>query len=136
MPIMAALPFIVALVLQQPAPPQTPLDFEFFKTRVQPILISARKGNARCIGCHSRGGGNAYLEPLTPGSTTYTEEQSRRNFERVLRLVVPGEPLKSPLLINPLAQEASGSHWHGGGKHWQSQTDPEFQTLAAWVRGS
>jgi cytochrome c553 len=112
------------------------LDYETFKTKVQPILISPRKGNARCVACHSRGGGNSYLEALPPGSTTYTEEQSRRNFERVRRLVVPGEPLKSPLLINPLAEEAGGSHWHGGGKHWHSQNDPEWQILAAWVRGS
>ena len=112
-----------------------PLDFEVFRTKVQPILTSPRKGNARCTACHSRGGGNAYLEPLSPGSTTYTEEQSRRNFDRVQRLVVPGEPLKSVLLTNPLAEEAGGSHWHGGGKHWQSQDSPEWQTLAAWVRG-
>ncbi len=112
------------------------LNYETFKTRVQPILTSARKGNARCTACHSRGGGNSYLETLAPNSTAYTEEQSRRNFERVSRLVVPGEPLKSPLLINPLAEEAGGSHWHGGGKHWRSQNDPEWKTLEAWVRGS
>jgi cytochrome c553 len=110
------------------------LDYEVFKTKVQPILTSARKGNARCIACHSRGGGNAYLEPLPPGTLTYTEEQSRRNFERVSRLVVPGDPLKSVLLINPLATAAGGSHWHGGGKHWQSQDNPEWQTLSSWVR--
>ncbi|MDO8678008.1 MAG: hypothetical protein Q7R30_05520, partial [Acidobacteriota bacterium] len=78
----------------------SPLDYEMFRTKVQPILTSSRKGNARCTACHTRGGGNAYLEPLAPGSTAYTEEQSRRNFERVSRLVVPGEPLKSLLLIN------------------------------------
>jgi len=111
------------------------LDFEVFRTRVLPILTSQRSGHARCIACHSRGGGNSYLEPLAPGSTTYTDEQANRNFERIQRLVVPGEPLKSPLLINPLAEEAGGSHWHGGGKHWDSQDDPEWQTLAAWVRG-
>jgi hypothetical protein len=122
-----------------PAPSATTtsaLNYDVFRTRVQPILTSPRKGNARCTACHSRGGGNSYLEPLAPGSTTYSEEQSRRNFERVQRLVVPGAPLKSPLLTNPLAEEAGGSHWHGGGKHWQSQNDPEWQTLAAWVRGS
>jgi hypothetical protein len=112
------------------------LNFDVFKNRVQPILTSPRKGNARCTACHSRGGGNSYLEPLSPGSSAYTEEQSRRNFDRIQRLVVPGEPLKSVLLVNPLAEEAGGSHWHGGGKHWQSQNDPEWQVLAAWVRGS
>lgn len=127
---------------QQTAPQASPqtggptLDYEVFKNKVQPILTAKRKGNARCIACHSRGGGNSYLETLPPGTTAYTEEQSRRNFERVQRLVVPGEPLKSPLLVNPLAEEAGGSHWHGGGKHWHSQNDPEWQVLAAWVRGS
>jgi mono/diheme cytochrome c family protein len=132
---MKSLMLILAASLAQPATAQPSLDLEFFKTRVQPILTSPRKGNARCIACHSRGGGNSYLEPLAPGSTTYTEEQTRRNFERVRRLVVPGDPLKSPLLVNPLAEEAGGSHWHGGGKHWRSQDNPEWQTLAAWVSG-
>ena len=132
-----------ATTLWTPAPAQqtsspavvaSSLDYETFRTKVQPILTSPRKGNARCSACHSRGGGNAYLEPLAPGSTTYTDEQSWRNFERVSRLVVPGEPLKSRLLTNPLSEEAGGSHWHGGGKHWPSQDSPEWQTLASWVR--
>ena len=139
----AGLGLLVAIVVAvhpgaQQLPPQprpgAALDYETFKMRVQPILTAARKGNARCLSCHSRGGGNAYLEPLAPGAATYTEEQTRRNFERVQKLVVPGEPLKSILLTNPLAEEAGGSHWHGGGKHWQSQENPEWRTLAEWVR--
>jgi len=117
------------------APAAPSLNFETFKTRVQPILTSARKGNARCTACHTRAGGNSFLEPLSPGATTYTEEQSRRNFERIQRLVVPGVPEKSVLLMNPLAEDAGGSHWHGGGKHWPTQAHAEFQVLAEWVRG-
>ena len=49
--------------------------------------------------------------------------------------VVPGNPLKSPLLLHPLAEAAGGDRFHAGGKHWKSQSDPEWQTLAAWVRG-
>ena len=126
-----------AVVASQPGaqqPARQSLDYETFKTRVQPILMAARKGNARCLSCHSRGGGNTYLEPLAPDATSYTEDQTRRNFERVMKLVVPGEPLKSILLTNPLAEEAGGSHWHGGGKHWQSQDNPEWRMLAEWVR--
>ena len=66
----------------------------------------------------------------------YTDEQSRRNFDRIQRLVVPRAPEKSLLLMNPLAEDAGGSHWHGGGKHWTTQNDPEFQVLSAWVRGA
>jgi hypothetical protein len=31
------------------SPAASPLDYEVFKSRVQPILMSPRKGNARCI---------------------------------------------------------------------------------------
>ncbi len=139
---------LATLLTQQPGPslapaaqqagssagPMLALDFEFYRARVEPILLSPRRGNARCVVCHSRGGGNSFLEPLAPGRTTYDEQQSRRNFERIQRLVVPGAPLESLLLINPLAEEAGGSHWHAGGEHWSSQTAPEWQTLAEWVR--
>jgi len=43
--------------------------------------------------------------------------------------------MKSPLLLHPLAEAAGGDRFHAGGKHWKSQSDPEWQTLAAWVRG-
>ena len=35
----------------------------------------------------------------------------------------------------PLRWEAGGTTFHFGGKHWDSVNDPEWQTLAAWVRG-
>ena len=109
------------------------LDFQTYRDQVEPIFLNRRPGNARCVVCHSRGGGNSFLEPLVPGSDSYDEEQSFRNFERIQRLVVPGEPLESVLLVNPLAEEAGGSHWHGGGKHWNSQDDSEWRILGNWV---
>jgi hypothetical protein len=134
-PTTAGLMFAIGLVVRlsaqgTPAPPA--LDYDVFKAKVQPILAAPRAGNARCSACHTRGAGG-YLEPLPPGGTMWTEDQSRRNFDRVSRLVVPGEPLKSILLLNPLDTEAGGTPWHEGGKHWHSQRDPEWQTLAAWV---
>jgi len=47
--------------------------------------------------------------------------------------VLPGVPLKSRLLVMPLAHEAGGTEFHPGGKHWESQADPEWKTLADWV---
>src|SRR5437762_13779577 len=64
----------------------------------------------------------------------WDEEQSRKNFEAWQRVVVPGDPTASRMLMHPLAAEAGGDPFHAGGKHWQSQDDPEWQTLAAWVR--
>src|SRR4029453_15425770 len=49
--------------------------------------------------------------------------------------VVPGNPEASRLLRHPLAESAGGDPHHDGGKHWTSKDDPEWQTLAAWVKG-
>jgi hypothetical protein len=110
------------------------LDFEFFKTKVQPIFIAARDGHTRCISCHSKGTPMILQKP-SPGATTWTEEQSRRNFETVLRRVVPKNLGQSLLLVHPLLAEGGGDFYHSGGKHWNSFLDPEWQILANWVCG-
>jgi hypothetical protein len=109
------------------------LDFEFFKTKVQPIFLAKRPGHARCIACHSSGT-PLRLQPLSQGSTTWNDEESRKNFEAVRRVVMPGN-LKSKLLIHPLAEEAGGDFFHNGGKHFNSQNDQEWLTLKAFVLG-
>jgi len=115
------------------SPAEPALDFEFFRARVQPVFLKKRKGLARCYVCHSQG--TAFrLQPLSPGSPSWNESESRRNFEATLPFVVPGNPLASRLLTMPLAAEAGGVAFHPGGKHWASQDDPEWQTLAAWLR--
>jgi hypothetical protein len=110
------------------------LDFEFFKTQVQPIFVAKRPGHARCVSCHTTGT-PMRLQPLSPGGTTWDEKQSRQNFDVVRQRVIPGS-LQSKLLIHLLAAAAGGDGFHSGGKHWDSQKDPEWQTLAAWVRGA
>lgn len=118
------------------ASPSPALDFETFRTKVQPILLASREGLVRCITCHGgKVGTRLRLEPLPEGATTWTEEQSRKNFASVSSLVVAGSPTTSRLLTHPLDRLAGGDAFHGGGKHWRSQLDPEWRTLAAWVRG-
>jgi hypothetical protein len=115
------------------APAKPTLDYAFFKERVQPIFLKKRPGHARCVTCHQHA--LPPLEPLAAGAKEWTEEQSRKNFAVWKQFVVPGNPLKSSLLRHPLAESAGGDHFHAGGKHFKSQNDPEWQTLAAWVRG-
>jgi hypothetical protein len=124
--------FILFLLLR----PQTPdLDFQAYKTKIEPLFLEKRPGHARCVVCHSTG--TAFrLQSLPKGQTTYTDEQSQKNFEMVKRFVRPGNPLDSRLLLMPLAHEAGGTEFHPGGKHWESQNDPEWKALADWVHGS
>jgi YVTN family beta-propeller protein len=111
----------------------TTLDYEFFKNRVQPIFLQKRPGHARCIQCHATG--TPRLQSLPTNATMWTEEQSRQNFAVWSRMVVPGNPNVSKMLVHPLAKEAGGDVFHGGGQHWASKDDPEWQVLASWVRG-
>jgi len=106
------------------------LDFEYFKTKVQPIFLAKRPGHARCISCHSSGT-PLRLQPLSPGTATWNDEESHKNFDAVSR--VAAGSLRSSLLRHPLAEQAGGDFFHSGGKHWDSQNDPEWQTLKAWV---
>ena len=125
-----------ALIAIQAAAPSKPvLDYQFFKTEVQPIFLAKKKGFTRCVVCHSGGGNVGFLQPLSPGATSWDEEQSRKNFEAVSRLVTPGDPMKSLLLRHPLEPSAGGDEFHNGGRQFASQDDPQFKTLAAWVRG-
>jgi len=116
--------------------PSSALDFDFFKSEVAPIFLKERPGHARCYGCHSQASRIFHLEQLSAGATTWTEEQSRRNFETVSRLVTPGNPYASLLLIHPLAAEAGGDAFHSGGRQFETQNDPDWLTLAEWVRGA
>ena len=134
---LAQLSTIVAttLLLQSTALAQS-LDYEVFKTRVEPIFLAKRPGHVRCYVCHSDRSNNSFkLETIASGGKFWTEEQSRKNFEVVSRLVVPGAPAQSLLLLQPLAPEAGGNAYHTGGRQFATKDDPNWKTLARWVGG-
>lgn len=111
------------------------LDFEVYRTRVEPIFLKKRPGHARCVVCHEANNSAFRLEPRPPEGGSWSEEQSRKNYENVIHLVKAGDPLKSRLLIHPLAPDAGGDEFHGGGWQFVSQKDPDWMAIAAWVRG-
>jgi hypothetical protein len=111
------------------------LDYEFFKTRVEPIFLKKRPTHARCYVCHEEANHALKLARLSPGNTNWTEEESKRNFDTVSQLVNPGDPIGSTLLRHPLAPEAGGDAFHSGGRQFESQNDPDWKTFADWVRG-
>src|SRR6202140_2835739 len=80
-------PSAEASAAQAPSASRPSLDYEFFKTRVEPIFIKKRwPDHARCYVCHEisrHGGGPLSLEALPAGASSWTEEQSRHNFEVV-----------------------------------------------------
>ena len=113
-----------------------PLDYEFFKNKVQAVFLHKREGHTRCVACHTVNNVlTMHLVPLSPGATTWNEEQSRQNFQLVQKVAVPGYE-ESKLVIHPLAEQAGGDPHHGGGQQFESKNDPDWQTLKEFVLGA
>ena len=104
---------IIALAVILPASSafaaEVALDYDSYKSRVEPIFLKKRPSHGRCYVCHAESNNAFRLEKLSPGSTSWTEEQSQRNFEKIAALVVAGAPDKSKLLLQPLAPEGVDS---------------------------
>jgi hypothetical protein len=115
---------------QQPA---AALDYDYFKKNVQPVFLKKRPGHARCVACHI-GATPMNLTPLAKGSAAWTEEETKKNFAAVQKVAFAGNS-KSMLLLHPLDEKAGGDFYHSGGKHWTSQSDPEWQLLRNFVMG-
>jgi hypothetical protein len=127
-----ALGIVFAWPAGQPVAAQASLDYEYFKTKVQPIFLTKRPGHARCISCHGSGT-PLRLQPLAAGSTMWNEDDSRKNFQAMQRVAAGGS--RSRLLLHPLEEKAGGDFYHSGGKHWSSQSDPEWLVLKTFVTG-
>lgn len=112
------------------------LSFDVYKAKVEPIFLKKRPSHARCVVCHA-GAGNAFrLERLAPGATNWTDEQSRKNFEVVSKLINKSDLTDSPILKHPLAPEGGGDEFHSGGRQFKSKNDGDWKTILDWARGA
>ncbi len=125
---------VTACLLSVPVLAQS-LDFETYRTKVEPIFLKKRPTHARCIVCHEGNRTAFRLEALPEGQTAFTAEQSKKNYDNITRMVINKQnPEQSALLKHPLAEEAGGDDFHSGGRQFASKDDPDWKTLADWVR--
>lgn len=113
------------------AEPSVDVDFEFFRSCVQPIFVNPIQNAMPCTECHS----GQFAIP-NPENSYWTMEQSRQSFEELMTFIDPGRPDYSRFLHKPLHPNAGGDLMHNGGRRWYSQDDPERQALAEWVQGN
>ena len=113
------------------------LDYDFYKAKVQPIFLAKRPGHAPCVMCHAEANNMLRLEKLPAGQAAWTEEQTRKNFDTVSKIVqAVDDPLTAKLLTHPLAPEAGGDAFHSGGRQFADKNDPNYKAIAAWVKGA
>jgi hypothetical protein len=113
------------------------LDYHYFKTKVQPIFLTKRPGHARCVMCHAEANNMLRLQKLPEGQTTWSEEDTRKNFDTVSKIVnAVDDPLSAKILVHPLAPEAGGDAFHSGGRQFANKNDPYWKTIADWAKGA
>ncbi len=91
------------------AAPAPGLDYDFFKTKVEPVFMKKRPGHSPCVVCHTGANNLLRLEELAPGQTTWNEEQSHKMFDSISKLV------------------------HSGGRQFENKDDPDYKILMQWV---
>lgn len=127
--------WMAACLLAAPLVIAQSLDFETYRTKVEPIFLKKRPTHARCIVCHEGNRTAFRLEALAEGQTSFTPEQSKKNYDSITRLVINKQnPEQSALLKHPLAEDAGGDDFHSGGRQFASKDDPDWKILADWVR--
>jgi hypothetical protein len=113
------------------------LDYDYFKTKVQPIFLTKRPGHARCVMCHADANNMLHLQKLPEGQAVWGEEDTRKNFDTVSKIVqAVDDPLTAKILIHPLAPEAGGDAFHSGGRQFANRNDPYWKTIADWAKGA
>src|SRR5215469_2542961 len=122
---------VSALVLASAAMSEAvTLDYDYFKAKVQPIFLAKRPGHAPCVMCHAEASNMLRLQKLPPGQTTWSEEDTRKNFDTVSKIVdAADDPLQSKILVHPLAPEAGGDAFHSGGRQFENKDDPNWRII-------
>ena len=103
----------IALLLTASVTLAQTLDFETYRTRVEPIFLNGDP-DTRVAWFAMRRTTALSVSSRSHRRRQLDREQSRRNYENVSHLVKPGDPTASKLLIHPLAKDAGGDEFHGG----------------------
>ena len=97
------------------------------------MFATPREGHIRCAECHN--GGLVGFAPPPQNGKEWNDEEAKRAYLALSRLIIPGNPEQSRFMLKPLHPDGGGSYAHNGVRRWQTKSDPEWQMLAGWVRG-
>src|SRR5687767_5153846 len=105
-----------------------PPDFGHFREKIEPVLQSV------CVQCHAGKGKGAFALMARARGKVVTEAESRKDFETVLKLLVPGKPMQSKFLLKPLAEKDGGVKHQGGDRIFKGT--PAYKAWVDFIEGT
>lgn len=120
--------------------PGSVLDFNYFVSKIEPILATQGADGKACVFCHA----SHVIFKLRPPNDqgVYSDQDSEENYKYAMHVVDINDPTKSLILIKPtrptdsagnvgdyLATHNGGQRWHGNEDSWQ------YRTILEWIRG-
>jgi HEAT repeat protein len=121
--------------------PGSVLDFNYFVTKVEPILSTPGADGKACVYCHA----NHVIFKLQPPTAegVFSPQDSKENYKYAMRVVDIINPADSLILIKPTRPTDSAANvgdylaTHNGGQRWPgNETSWQYRTILEWIRGS
>ncbi|HYK36085.1 HEAT repeat domain-containing protein [Alloacidobacterium sp.] len=120
--------------------PGSVLDFNYFVTKIEPILATPGPDGKACVFCHA----SHVIFKLQPPNAAgvFSDQDSEENYKYAMRVVDINSPTQSLILIKPTRPTDSAGNvgdylaTHNGGQRWHgNESSPQYQTILEWIRG-
>jgi len=121
--------------------PGSVLDFNFFVSKVEPILAAPGPDGKACVMCHATHVIFRLRPPNAEGH--FSPQDSEQNYKYAMHVVDINDPARSLMLIKPTRPTDSGGDvsdytaTHNGGQRWLgNESSPQYKTILEWIRGA
>ena len=120
--------------------PGSVLDFNYFVTKVEPILAKPGADGKACVFCHA----SHVIFKLAPPNAqgVFSDQDSKENYRYAMRVVDITNPDKSLIVIKPTRPTDSAGNvgdylaTHNGGQRWHgNESSDQYRTILEWIRG-
>ncbi len=120
--------------------PGSVLDFNYFVTKVEPILAKPGADGKACVYCHA----SHVIFKLQPPNEqgVFSPQDSEDNYKYAMRVVDINDPSHSLMLVKPTRPTDSAGNvgdylaTHNGGQRWPgNESSWQYRTILEWIRG-
>ncbi len=121
--------------------PGSLLDFNYFVSKIEPILATPGPDGKACVFCHAS---HVIFKLAPPNSEgAFSDQDSQSNYKYAMRVVDISDPRQSLILIKPTRPSDSAGNvgdylaTHNGGQRWPGNEGSwQYRTILEWIRGS